>query len=210
VVPPEIPLSVALGDLATSVELHRALESLDLEARPGGTFVKLGFAGVDSDERIGELLKAAGASAATLRCRPRVVAVAYADHLRAGVPSPAEVARAAISAGASGVLLDTAVKDGRGLTHWMAAPALATWVADVRRAGLLSALAGGLGGDSLEPVLAARPDVSGVRGAACAGGRDGLVETAQVRGLITMLSNSRFAKRHVGVIAEARTGHSSY
>jgi uncharacterized protein (UPF0264 family) len=47
----------------------------------------------------------------------------------------------------------------------------------------MTALAGGLGLDDLEQVSAASPDVVGVRGAACNGGRGGRVNRMRVRGL---------------------------
>lgn len=209
VVPPNIPLSVALGDVATAAAVSRALGALNLDPRPGGTFVKLGFRGVSSENVFGGLLGAAVAAAASVRCRPRVVAVAYADHARAGVPSPATVVPIAIAAGASALLLDTAVKDGRGLTSWMAPSPLASWVTQARQAGLLTALAGALAIDSLEPVLAAGPDVIGVRGAACSGGRNGMVESGQVRALVAILTSGRLAKRHVAPARGATTSHSS-
>jgi uncharacterized protein (UPF0264 family) len=210
VVPQEIPLSVALGDVATAGDAGRALQALDLDPRRGGVFVKLGFAGVGSEPAIGEILTAARETASSSRCRPRVVAVAYADHVHAGVPAPASLCRVAIAAGVSGVLLDTVTKDGRSLTHWLSGPALAACLAEVRGARLLTAVAGGLGIDSLDPVLAARPDVVGVRGAACDGGRNGIVQISQVRRLVTILANNRQAKRHVPTATELFTGHLSY
>ncbi len=204
--PGEVPLSVALGDVSTPAESRRAIQALDLEPRPGGTFVKLGFAGVLSQRRIGEVLDSAVETAGSVRCRPRVVAVAYADHGRAGVPSPAAVSRVAITAGVHGLLLDTAIKDGKGLMGWMTEPALGIWVARARGAGLLTALAGGLALDTILPVLAARPDVVGVRGAACSGGRNGMVEISRVRSLVAILASDRLAKREVfsGMEADPR------
>lgn len=209
VVPPDIPLSIALGDVATAAAVSPALGALDLDLRPAGTYVKLGFAGVSSEEVFGGLLDAAVKASASVRCRPRLVVVAYADHARCGVPSPAAVVRIATGAGASALLLDTAIKDGRGLTSWMTPSALASLVNQARQAGLLTALAGGLGIDSLEPVVAAEPDVIGVRGAACSGGRNGMVETGQVRALVAILTNGRLAKRHVTPTMEAAVSPSS-
>jgi hypothetical protein len=208
-VPADIPLSVALGDVATAAAVSRVLEALILDPRPGGTFVKLGFGGVTSEKAFGELLDVAVKASASVRCRPRLVAVAYADHTRAGVPSPATVIRIATGAGASALLLDTAIKDGKGLTSWMTPVALASWATQARQAGLLTALAGALAIDSLQPALAAGPDVIGVRGAACSGGRNGMVETGQVRALVAILANGRLAKRHVIPSMEPTTSPSS-
>jgi uncharacterized protein (UPF0264 family) len=209
-VPEEIPLSVALGDLAAAAQASDILGELDLEPRTGGTFLKVGFAAGSSEEVIRDLLGDAVNAAASLRCGPRLVAVSYADHACAGVPPPGAVSRLAIGAGASGLLLDTATKDGTGLLTWMTPQALALWVAQARHSGLLTALAGSLDIHSLDPALAARPDVIGVRGAACSGGRNGVVEISRVRRLVEALAAPGLAKRHVPPSAEAVTGPSNY
>ena len=195
-VPPDSPLSVALGDIGSIEEAGRAIAELDLGARPGGIFVKLGFAAGSSELKPGELIGAAVTAAARSSCRPQVVAVAYADHVRIAAPAPDVVMGAAIDNGASGILLDTAIKDGRGLTGWLRHWALLSFVGRGRRAGLLTALAGSLGMESLPSAIGALPDVIGVRGAACAGGRHGVVEVNRVRALVTLVENGRLAKRH--------------
>jgi uncharacterized protein (UPF0264 family) len=81
------------------------------------------------------------------------------------------------------VLLDTQVKDGLGLLRWMDSTALRLWVEASRAAGLLTAVAGGLGLDDIDLVSTANPDVVGVRGAACDGGREGRVNAQRVRAL---------------------------
>jgi uncharacterized protein (UPF0264 family) len=102
-----------------------------------------------------------------------VVAVAYGDAAR--VPSrplpPAELVTAARRAGVSGCLLDTAIKDGRGLLSWLSAEALAGLVAEAHGAGLEIALAGKLRAADLPAVRAAGADIAGVRSAACRDGR---------------------------------------
>jgi (5-formylfuran-3-yl)methyl phosphate synthase len=201
-VPGEIPLSVALGDLRSVAEVKEVLSELDLEPRPGGIFLKIGLSPGSSENLIVGLLAAAVAGGESLRCRPRLIAVAYADHARAGLPPPDTVAPHAIDTGCWGILLDTAVKDGHGLLSWIAPAALASWVARVRRAGLLTALAGSLDSHSLGPALAAQPDVIGVRGAACSRGRNGMVQTSQVRALAALLTNPGLAKRHAGPLWE--------
>jgi (5-formylfuran-3-yl)methyl phosphate synthase len=195
-VPGEIPLSVALGDLGSVAEVRDVLSELDLEPRPGGTLLKVGLLQGSSGHMIVDLLAEAVGVGESLRCRPRLIAVAYADHARAGLPPPDTVARHAIASGCRGVLLDTAVKDGQGLLSWIAPAGLGSWVARLRRAGLLTALAGSLDKHSFASVLAAHPDVIGVRGAACSGGRNGIVETSQVHALAAMLTDPGLAKRH--------------
>ena len=109
--------------------------------------------------------EAAGAGAA-------VIAAAYADAERAPAAAAARGPRtAARRAGVGGVLLDTAVKDGRGLFEWLAPDVLAAIVADAHAAGLEIALAGALRAEDLAAVRATGADIAGVRSAACRDGR---------------------------------------
>jgi (5-formylfuran-3-yl)methyl phosphate synthase len=167
-VPPERPLSAALGDLPARPGTA-ALAAVGA-ARCGAAYVKLGLVGLASAADAVAVLRAVreavdGAAA--------VVAVAYADAARvASRPlAPGELVAAAREARVHGCLVDTAVKDGRGLLSWMAPDALAALVADAHAAGLEIALAGELRADELPAVRAAGADIAGVRSAACAGGR---------------------------------------
>ena len=182
-VPDGHALSVALGDVATAEELLNVLSSLDLPTRQAPTFLKLGFAGVTSPGVVGGLLSTAVQVTADRPSPPLIVAVAYADAGRAQTLSPEQVCRCAHEAGASGVLLDTYIKDGAGLFQWLAPPELAAWVASVRQSGLLSAVAGELRGEDVGVVGVAAPDVVGFRGAACDGGRSGRLSAQRVAGL---------------------------
>lgn len=182
-VPPHCPLSIALGDLASTEEVITAITSLELPVRPAPTYLKLGFAGVRSPEMVTRILATAVAVVAAKGSRALIVAVAYADAARAGTLVPELIPGSAQGAGATGVLLDTHTKDGIGLLGWLAPPALTGWVASARREGLLTALAGGLRLENLDTVSAAEADVVGVRGAACEGGRRGRVTASRVREL---------------------------
>jgi uncharacterized protein (UPF0264 family) len=181
VVPPDIPLSVALGDFREGAAAAAAIGSLKLSARPAGVFVKLGVAGVFTSGAAASLFRAAVEAARAAPCRPRVVVVAYADG-PAGLP-PAETVRLAAQTGADGVLLDTLDKGGRDLFGFMAPSEVKTWVRSAQAAGLMAAIAGSLGAESLPLVREIRPGILGVRGAACSGGRGGLVDAEKVRGL---------------------------
>ena len=89
----------------------------------------------------------------------------------------------AASAGAVGVLLDTANKCGPGLRGLITPAALAAWVAEAHDARLAVALAGKLTADDLAFVQDAGADIAGVRGAACDNGRTGHVTAERVRAL---------------------------
>ena len=168
VLPAGLPLSAALGDLP-SLPGTAALAAFGA-ARSGAAYVKLGLWGPSSVEDAVAVLRAARAA---VDGDTRVVAVAYADAAR--VPSrplpPSELVAAARAAGVDGCLLDTAVKDGRGLLEWLAPVALAAFVADAHGAGLEVALAGALRAEDLPVVRATGADIAGVRSAACRDGR---------------------------------------
>ena len=168
VVPAQLPLSVAVGDLP-ALPGTAALAALGA-VRSGADYVKLGLWGTSTIEDAVAVLRAAreacGGDAA-------VIAVAYADAARVPsrpLPPPALVA-AARRAGVSGCLLDTAVKDGRGLLSWLWPDALAGLVAEAHAAGLEMALAGELRAEDLPAVRATGADIAGVRSAACRDGR---------------------------------------
>ena len=182
-VPPRYPFSVALGDVGSQGEVIAAIGSIELPSRPAPTYLKLGFAGVRSPDAVIAMLGAAVAALARKGSDAIVVAVGYADAGRAGSIAPDLIPSCARHGGAGGVLLDTHTKDGNGLLHWCPPEALAAWVVRARREGVLTAVAGALGPEDIAVVRAAGPDVVGVRGAACEGGRQGRISSARVRQL---------------------------
>jgi uncharacterized protein (UPF0264 family) len=151
-------------------------------AAAGASLVKVGFFGIASAGRVATLTAGAVRGArASGDGTCGVVAVAYADADRAASLAPAALFEVAARAGAVGVLLDTADKDGPGLRALVSARVLAAWVAAAHETGLLVALAGKLTADDLPFVHDAGADIAGVRGAACDGGRTGRVTAERVR-----------------------------
>jgi uncharacterized protein (UPF0264 family) len=182
--PPGMPLSVALGDPADARAVAHMVASLDqLVPRAGETFVKLGLASVEGIDRAEELVAAAVAAASRSPIRPGVIVVAYADYGMAGGPAGDKVIELAAHAGARGVLLDTGIKDGRDLFDHIDPPGLSRWILAAHRFGLLAAVAGSLTEEGLRRLGPHAADVVGVRGAACSGGREGVVAEDRVRRL---------------------------
>jgi uncharacterized protein (UPF0264 family) len=182
-VPPAIPVSAAIGDMP-HLPGTAALAAVGA-AHSGAAYVKVGLWASPTLEDAIVLLRAARSALAD---RPGVwlVAGTYADAERApGRPlPPALLPRAAREAGAQACLLDTAVKDGRGLLEWLAPDALGALVAEAHAGGLDVALAGSLRREDLLAIRATGADIAGVRSAAClAGARTGTVEAARVEGL---------------------------
>jgi (5-formylfuran-3-yl)methyl phosphate synthase len=180
-VPAAVPLSVALGDFIRPDAVRRAIRSVTLPRRIAPTYLKLGFAGARPNEVDG-LVSAAQEAALAAPARPIIVPVAYADASRAAAPDPDSVLAATIDRGARAFLLDTWIKDGRGLLRWVDLGGLRALAARARSAGILFAVAGSLDPNEVAR-LGAVADVVGVRGAACRGGRDGAVDAELVRRL---------------------------
>jgi (5-formylfuran-3-yl)methyl phosphate synthase len=182
-VPPELPVSAALGDVAREADLDPGLAGLP----PGLSFIKLGFRGIESPSRIGALLTGAVTRVAERLPGVAVIAVAYADHIAAGTPPPAAFPDAIAAAGAAGLLVDTCVKDGRHLFDWLAPSELERMGRALGADGCLLALGGSLRVDHVHTAVATGATILGVRGAACRGGRSGTVSSAQVRRLAERL-----------------------
>lgn len=193
VVPAELPVSAAIGDMP-DLPGTAALAALGA-ARSGATLVKVGLWGVATEAEAVTLLRAvrdgvAGVPGAV------VVAAAYADARRvAPAPlAPELLPGVARAAGVAACMLDTAIKDGRGLLDWLSPDELTSLVADAHDAGLQVALAGALSAQDLPVVRATDADIVGVRSAACGDGRrSGSLEAARVRALRAACATPRDA-----------------
>jgi uncharacterized protein (UPF0264 family) len=175
----EAPVSVALGDLPGAAAPRDGLTAAprdglgaprDLGAAAGrAAFVKVGLRGdVDSAvARLAELRDLVGPET-------EVVAAAYADAERCGALPPSVLPEVVARAGLAGALVDTCVKDGRGLYDWLTPAGLADLIA--RTPGTF-AVAGQLRLDELTRVEA---DYVGVRSAVCGGDRMGTVDAVLV------------------------------
>jgi (5-formylfuran-3-yl)methyl phosphate synthase len=158
------PVSVALGDLPNLP--HTAALAAHGAALSGADYVKIGLRGVSD---LGGAVALVRAVADAVGPRTAVVAAAYADAVALDPPAlaPARLPELAARSAISGVLVDTFVKDGRGLYHWLSESDLAGLIARTRRAGASFGVAGQLARDDLCRVAA---DVVGVRSAVCHGG----------------------------------------
>jgi uncharacterized protein (UPF0264 family) len=180
-VPAELPVSAAIGDMP-NLPGTAALAAVGA-AHSGATFVKVGLWGATTEGDAVALLRAVRDSVPGAV----VVAAAYADAERvAPAPlAPGLLPRVARAAGVELCLLDTAVKDGRGLLEWLSPDALTALVDDAHRSGLQVALAGALRADDLPVIHGTRADVAGVRSAACHDARrTGRLDGARVRALV--------------------------
>jgi (5-formylfuran-3-yl)methyl phosphate synthase len=154
------PVSVALGDLP-ALPQTAALAARGAVAC-GAQFVKVGLRMAEPDQAVrlmAAVLDAVGPGVA-------VIAAAYADADALDPPAlppgllPAVVERTGIA----GALVDTFVKDGRGLYGWLSEAEVADLVARTRAAGGTFAVAGQLRLRDLRRVDA---DIIGVRSCVC-------------------------------------------
>lgn len=168
VVPLERPVSAAIGDLP-NLPGTAALAALGA-ASSGAAYVKAGLWGTSTMDEAVAVLRAVRHA---LDGETTVIAAAYADAERVpgGPLPPGAVVAAARRAGVGGCLLDTAIKDGRGLFEWLTPESLEALVAEGHAAGLEVALAGALRAEDLSTVRATGADIAGVRSAACRDGR---------------------------------------
>jgi uncharacterized protein (UPF0264 family) len=163
-------VSVALGDLPDLP--HTVALAACGAAASGVDYVKLGLRGVRGLDRAVALVTAVTDALAARSAGPAVIAAAYADSAAAEPPAfdPGLLPELVARTGIAGALIDTLVKDGRGLYGWMPEETVEGLVARTRAAGGSFGVAGQLRAGQLGRVEA---DVVGVRSAVCRGGDRG-------------------------------------
>jgi uncharacterized protein (UPF0264 family) len=189
------PVSVALGDLPDLP--HTAAFAARGAAVCGASFVKVGLRGVCEPDRAVAMMSAV---ADAVGPGVSVIAATYADAGALDPPAlePSWLPSLVERTGIAGALVDTFVKDGRGLYGWLSEAELTELVARTRAAGGLFAVAGQL---QLGELCRVDADVVGVRSAVCAGGdRTGALDTelvaAAVAELRTLALKSRICQPH--------------
>ena len=151
------PISVALGDLP---------DPRQAAALAGVAYVKVGLRGAAGLDRAVAMISAV---ADAVGPHTAVIAATYADAHTLDPPAldPGRLPELVERTGIAGALVDTFLKDGRGLYAWLSATALAELVERTHTAGGTFAVAGQLRLGELRRVDA---DVVGVRSAVCRGG----------------------------------------
>jgi uncharacterized protein (UPF0264 family) len=167
-------LSATVGDLPMTPDLVR--DAVLATAATGVDYVKLGlFQGGDPATCLGMLADEA-------KDVPLILVV-FAD-----APPGFDAIGAAARFGATGIMLDTANKDGRSLLDHLPLDRLADFVAAARANRLVAGLAGSLRAANVPALVELKPDLLGFRGALCANGaRGGSLESsacAAIRALV--------------------------
>jgi len=158
------PVSVALGDLPDLP--HTAALAARGAAVSGADYVKVGLRGVRELDRAVAVIKAV---ADAVGPGVAVIAAGYADADALDPPAlaPAWLPALVERTGIAGALVDTFVKDGRGLYEWLWESSLSDLIARTRAAGGTFGVAGQLRLGELRRFDA---DIVGVRSAVCRGG----------------------------------------
>jgi uncharacterized protein (UPF0264 family) len=158
------PISVALGDLPDLP--HTAALAARGAAACGADYVKVGLRGVDSVQRAVAIVMAVADAVPTTT---GVIAAAYADAAAATPPAldPATLPELVRETGIAGALVDTLVKNGRGLYGSLPVATVTALAVRTRAAGGSFGVAGQLRAGELRRVPA---DIVGVRSAVCRGG----------------------------------------
>jgi uncharacterized protein (UPF0264 family) len=173
-------VSAALGELSECCSLPSSCRGL--------SFVKWGLAGWGRGDWQTELARqAARVQEGDASCR--VVAVAYADWLRADAPCPEAVGAFARERRLGALLVDTFGKDGTSLLDWLPLTRVRLLCRRCQAAGVPVALAGSLGPEQIRALREVGPDWFAVRGAACrVGRRTEAIDPARVRRLADLLA----------------------
>jgi len=172
---PNLPGTVALAGLGAAV--------------CGVRFVKVGLLGARTPEEAAGLLSALRRALEATNGRAGLVACAYADADLVGSLDPLLLPEAAAPF-VEGCLIDTAIKDGRGLFQSLPDAAIARFIQRCHDRGHFAALAGSLQPEEFTRARALGADIVGVRTAACVGGRRGLLSLEKVQSLKERLVES--------------------
>ncbi len=167
------PVSATIGDCP--MEPPAIVQAVRRRAAQGADFVKLGLF-ADGDP-LGSL-----AALRPLSETVSFIVVVFADRL----PS-FDAIEASVSAGATGIMLDTAEKRGGSLLDHLSLEDAGTFVARARESGLKVGLAGSLRAEHVPELLSLGPDLLGFRGALCGGTRNGSLDFKEASGIRALI-----------------------
>lgn len=117
--------------------------------------------------------------------------VAYADWQAAEAPAPEEVLSQAIEIGCAGIVVDTWSKAGSCSLDLLDAERLRLLIGEAIAKQIVVVLAGSITLERLAEAASFGPTLVGVRGAACVGGRSGVVDAERVRAIVGRLGACR-------------------
>ncbi len=157
----------------------------------GANYVKVGLYGSKTPAEALDLMTRVVNSIKGLGLHSKVVAAGYADASRVGAVLPMEIPEIAHLSGADVAMLDTAVKDGKRLFHFLRSEDLTKFTDLAHDYGLDVALAGSLRLEDIPVLSQIGADIIGVRGIICEKGdrQKGNVTKALVQNLVRAVKN---------------------
>lgn len=173
------PITVATGEIGGAFPVERL--------PPGVAVAKVGVAGAGARDWRAEAL----CWASRLPTSTAAALVAYADWQAAQAPAPEDILTHAAAIGCCGFVVDTWSKEGRCSLDLLPPTRLRALVDAAIERRLSVVLAGSVTAERVAEAASLRPTLVGVRGAACAGGRSGVVDRERVRVLAQQLDACR-------------------
>ncbi len=145
---------------------------------PGIRLLKLGLAGYCDTPCWQDLWSSAQAQIHT--AQKSLVAVIYADWQKAASPQPKQIVEHAIRNPCKYLLIDTFCKTKGALLDCLRIDELAQILEQARKASIRTVVAGSLSLASLPHLLSLPIDLIAIRGAACTGGRNGILQRDRI------------------------------
>lgn len=187
ITPKDTEVSCTLGE-APHLPGSMALASLGA-ATTGVNYIKAGLSGLKTAKEAVYLMQNVIKAAKEYDSSIKVVISGYADAARIDTVDPLCVPKIAYETQADIAMLDTAIKDGKGLFTFLTNPQLQRFVELAHSFGLKAALAGSLQKTNLYAVHKLGADVVGLRGAACTSNDriNGYITREKVRELVEII-----------------------
>jgi len=175
---PHLPGSASLAALGAAVS--------------GANYIKVGLKGSKTQDDAIFLMERVTRAVKEYNTQAKVVLAGYADFRRASTLDPSLLPNVACSARCDVVMVDTFVKDGRGIFDFMDEAACKQFVEEGHARNLSVALAGSIKLPEIPILKHAGADIVGIRGAACSQG-DRLAGTIQAESVRALMATARHA-----------------
>ncbi len=159
-------LSATIGDFP-NLPCSAALAALGA-AFSGADIIKVGLMGPKNERDATFLMKSVVDAVKSYDQRILVVAAGYADHKRLNTsPDPKLIPKIAANANCDIAMIDTGIKDGKGLFDFLSIESLIEFKNKAKTNNLSVALAGNIQIQDIEKIKKIRPDIIGVRSLVC-------------------------------------------
>ena len=154
-------------------------------------YIKAGLHGLNTYSQAVEMMVGIRRAVRMVSDDIKVVASGYADYRRFNGLNTWDLVRAAKDASCDGVMVDTAIKDGKTLFDALTLDEINDFVGMAKEANLLVALAGSIKAEHVEVLLKNQPDIIGLRGAVCEGpDRHSKISVEKTKSFINLVRDS--------------------